>query len=237
MAAPADDDVFELVVGLVARGEYLDEIPGVAQPATEGGGPFKVLTDGTFARVYSRNSEEFIAAKSAGLIEPLPTPPYPPASPDLLAEAEDVLGRPLPPLLRRLYAEVANGGFGPGYGLLGLGDGHGMAPDGTAMERYLRYQDWEDSHLQSLFPVCDWGCAISSFVDCSDPATTMWGLDPNPVDDVADALFRQEMGFTEWLWLWVEGRLYQPWVVEDPETGEWRCSTNGETAAVLSGDW
>jgi len=36
-----------------------------------------------------------------------------PASLEQVEEAELKIGYPLPPLLRRLYLEVANGGFGP----------------------------------------------------------------------------------------------------------------------------
>ena len=45
------------------------------------------------------------------------------AAPDeaRLAEAERRIGRPLPPELRQLYA-IGDGGFGPGGGLLGLGE-------------------------------------------------------------------------------------------------------------------
>jgi hypothetical protein len=48
--------------------------------------------------------------------EPLPAPADEPA----LARAEAELGVALPPVLRRVYAEVADGGFGPGDGLLSL---------------------------------------------------------------------------------------------------------------------
>jgi hypothetical protein len=44
---------------------------------------------------------------------------YPPATEEQLQATEDILGFSLPGTLRRLYAEVANGGFGPGYGILG----------------------------------------------------------------------------------------------------------------------
>jgi hypothetical protein len=40
----------------------------------------------------------------------------PPASPRELAQSEERIGFNLPPLLRSLYSEIANGGFGPGYG-------------------------------------------------------------------------------------------------------------------------
>lgn len=237
MASRDEDEVFDAIDDLMARGEYLDEIPGVPQPSTDGGGGFKVLPDGTHSRLYARGSDEYLDAKAAGLIRPLPTQPYPPAGPELVDEADQALGCPLPPLLRRLYLEVANGGFGPGYGILGLRGGHGMAPEGTAIERYRLFREWEPAPPPSLFPICDWGCAISTFVDCSDQGTVMWGLDPNPVDDMADALFRQEMGLVDWLQLWIEGCLYQPWALQDPDTGEWRGATNDETARALFDGW
>ena len=46
----------------------------------------------------------------------LPTP----ADPATLARAEAALGSPLPEDMRRLYSEVADGGFGPGGGLLSI---------------------------------------------------------------------------------------------------------------------
>ena len=38
----------------------------------------------------------------------------------VIAGVEESLGFRLQPLLRRVYGEIANGGFGPGYGILGL---------------------------------------------------------------------------------------------------------------------
>lgn len=210
---------------------------GFRSPSTEGGGGFKVLAGGMYSRLYTRGSDEYLEAKAAGLIQPLPTPPNPPAGPELVDEAEQAVGWPLPPLLRRLYLEVANGGFGPGYGILGLRGGHGLAPEGTAIERYRLFREWEAAPRPSLFPICDWGCAISTFVDCSDQGAVMWGLDPNPVGDISDALFRQEIGLVESLQLWIEGRLYQPWALQDPGTGEWRGATNDETARALFEGW
>src|SRR5216683_6367148 len=46
----------------------------------------------------------------------------PPATGEELAHAEAQLGFELPSFLRRLYLEVGNGSFGPGYGLLPLND-------------------------------------------------------------------------------------------------------------------
>ena len=40
------------------------------------------------------------------------------------AQTERELGFKLPPLLRALYQQLGNGGFGPGYGLVGASGGH-----------------------------------------------------------------------------------------------------------------
>src|SRR5579859_3133146 len=47
------------------------------------------------------------------------------ASEKVLQETEARLGFALPPLLRALYATVANGGFGPGQGIFGTLEGFG----------------------------------------------------------------------------------------------------------------
>jgi hypothetical protein len=83
-------------------------------------------------------------------------------------------------LLRRLYLEVGNGGFGPGYGLLKLSYDNEF----TGLSMYRRAREnasakWSSFPL-SLLPVCTWGCGIYSFIDCSSPEGPMWGWDPNP---------------------------------------------------------
>lgn len=49
---------------------------------------------------------------------------FPPATEAQLAATERELGYPLPEMLRALYSQVANGGFGPGLGISGTGDGY-----------------------------------------------------------------------------------------------------------------
>ena len=78
--------------------------------------------------------------------------------------------------------------------------------------------------------ICHWGCGITSFVDLRDPAGPMWAMDPNPVsgEELAAALFRQDMTLASWLLRWTESRLHQPWLLQDPNTGEWRGATEAD---------
>ncbi|MEV6055180.1 SMI1/KNR4 family protein [Streptomyces sp. NPDC052107] len=98
----------------------------------------------------------------------------PPATPQALAEAEAAIGFPLPSLLPRLYSEVANGGFGPGEGILGV---RGGCPQGNFYDIAELYQDGPDptGEIPAGFVLLyDWGCTIWSIADLRDPAAPMW---------------------------------------------------------------
>lgn len=49
---------------------------------------------------------------------------FPPATEEQLSRTEEVMGFSHPPLLRALYLQVANGGFGPGTGIIGAFGGY-----------------------------------------------------------------------------------------------------------------
>jgi hypothetical protein len=219
-----EEDVFKAVLDAVTRGEYLDEIPGVPGTALSGGGHFRTSKSGLQQRIYTRGSPEHLAARAAGLVERLPA--LRPTSPASVAEAEAAVGHALPSLLRRLYLEVGNGGFGPGYGVLGVAGGH---RDGHANTAVSLREQW-DTLPPALLPICEWGCAIYSFIDLSSPDGQMWAWDPNPVpaDQLQKALFRQELIFSDWLGRWTEGQLFQPTAVQDSTTGDWRGATDDE---------
>jgi hypothetical protein len=61
----------------------------------------------------------------------------PPVSTDQLGRVEGLLGFELPPLLRSLYLQVGNGGFGPGYGLFDLPLGEPGCADLVGMYWYV----------------------------------------------------------------------------------------------------
>ena len=58
----------------------------------------------------------------ADMSTPADAPLAPPATEAALEDVQSQLGVPLPDLLRRVYLEVADGGVGPGSGLLSAGE-------------------------------------------------------------------------------------------------------------------
>jgi len=77
-----------------------------------------------------------------------------------LEALEKELGFKFPEILKRVYTEIGNGGFGPGYGLYSL-------EESVEIYKHLMSKpecEWE----KGTFPLCTWGCNIDSFVDCID---------------------------------------------------------------------
>jgi hypothetical protein len=128
------------------------------------------------------------------------------------ASDEARLGFALPPLLKRIYQEIGNGGFGPGYGLIGLSGGVPDYDGSTAPALYELFRSSSTDEPgwnwpQGLLPICDWGCAIRSCVDCTEPDFKMRIFDPNvhDGDDWADSLFEESPSFDTWIAEWASG--------------------------------
>jgi hypothetical protein len=107
-------------------------------------------------------------------------PVQPSVSPEGVAAVEAQLGFRLPGLLRRLYTEVGNGGFGPGFGLIplsaaSLGD---RPPPEAEFDLAGDYERLVCRHAggreggwpAGLVPAFYFGCTAFEFVDCRDPA-------------------------------------------------------------------
>jgi hypothetical protein len=224
-------EVVDAVGLLVAAGEYRDELllrPGADAEGTEG---FLRTAKGDQA-IVPRGSPEHERARAAGDFDPLP--PLVPAQPRDVDEAEAELGCRIPEPLRSLYLEVGNGGFGPGSGVLGLRGGHHDDEGATALD--LLADPGLHAAPATLWPLCYWGCAIYSFVDCRSAEATVWGFDPNPEGAIPEALFPQEITLTAWFDCWIGHSLYQPVLVHDPETGRLRAATDAELEASFDDD-
>jgi len=151
------------------------------------------------------------------------------ASADAIARAEARLGKPLPALLRTLYLEVGNGGFGPGFGLLGVAGGF---PDDRGHDALALWEQWTGEpppgHQAWAFPprylpIAHWGCSAYSCVDLDDPAgrvVRFWADRFVPVEEDEDEeiqpttratfaqLFEDEApSLTDWLERWLAGTL------------------------------
>ncbi len=143
-----------------------------------------VVTSHTTVYWYDRNGKQYAINADADL-ESFPLQAdfeYAPATEAELATAEEQLGVPLPPLLRALYGNVANGGFGPGYGLEGVrgyvpttnsqqdwsGQNHRPIDLSIYLKKYgseyfeIPWYVWPDKMLT----LCDWRCACYSQMDC-----------------------------------------------------------------------
>jgi hypothetical protein len=151
---------------------------------------------------------------------------YPPATEQQLLAAETALGFSLPPSLRTLYTQVANGGFGPGFGIVGvLGGFASTGLGGTIVDAYhalnveislvdyRQYKQESGKHLifelpltdwdSSLLPLCDWGCLNTSFMDIRTDQV----LRGAPISRTTYVLRLQASSLQEWLELWLRDAL------------------------------
>lgn len=147
----------------------------------------------------------------------LNTSPHPilkPSNPVCVAADERQLGFALPPLMKHIYSEIANGGFGPGYGLIGLTNGVPDWAGMTALDVYEDFRSADNDYLKwpfGLLPICHWGCAIISCVDCADQNFRMRMFNPNVAhkgsdeDDWSDCFFEESPSFQEWITAWASG--------------------------------
>ena len=128
------------------------------------------------------------------------------------AEAsERELGFAIPELLKLVYGRVGNGGFGPGYGLMGLRTGATDDQGHDAVDAYRIYAssdpdepswEWRDQ----LLPICHWGCAIYSCIDCKTQGSPIVIFDPNMHDESWSQCFiPTERNLESWLDAWAVG--------------------------------
>lgn len=153
----------------------------------------------------------------------------PPASADAIRESEHAFGFALPAALRQVYGLVANGGFGPGYGLLGLVGGATDEFGDTAVSRYVADRGSPDLIWpEGLVTLCSWGDEIASCVEARSEAGPVSVFDPGALAygaemEVLDAracLFFHRPSVAEWLLAWARGAdLWRTEMFPDPDSG------------------
>lgn len=148
---------------------------------------------------------------------------FSPASDAELVATEEKLGFALPPLLRTLYAKLANGGFGPQGGIRGALYGYAeLYPEfnGTIVGLYpgrspfngessfielqtlehgalVPYEQWPRGLLQ----ICDMGCCTEI---CVGPDSHVYQVASSKREDCYLFMYTQ-WTLEEWLWCWVKG--------------------------------
>ncbi len=139
----------------------------------------------------------------ASMMTPAETPRADPATPESLALAEERLGFGLPPALRQLHGVLADGGFGPGSGIL---------PIKGVVDRYLavqgeapRNQTWPDR----LLPLVD-DNPVLECLDASRAAGAVISWDPEDLwERVSDTTWQRSFSqaapsLEAWLSGWLD---------------------------------
>jgi TPR repeat protein len=158
---------------------------------------------------------------------------FPPMTPAQVEKCEKELGFMLPPLLKRVYTEVANGGIGPGEQLLGLCGGKasegrlGDEEDVDALSAYQKFMSidlvWEDfdhedadvkwEWPQGVMPLCDWDECDLTVIDCNEKQSMMLQVNFEDQINYLQAYKQRTEGvfdfpgvpLEEWLKSWLDG--------------------------------
>jgi hypothetical protein len=124
------------------------------------------------------------------------------------------MGFTLCPLLKRIYTEVANGGFGPGSGIIGVADGYTDDWGYNLEDLYVYFTvglhyDTSWRWPPGLLPFCHWGYTTYSCVDCSQPRFPVLIIDPDykeQGDDMEEMFIEHKDSITDWFNDWLEGK-------------------------------
>ena len=139
----------------------------------------------------------------------LAQPPRPLDNPNLLVELERELGFALPDLLKALYLQVGDGGFGPGYGLFGAYTGHYLSDEPFTLAQLYqnalqarRLNGSACGWRAGMLPICEWGCDFRDCIDCSD---SNYGVFLSEFDERLVAFHSQHVSFRDWIEAWADG--------------------------------
>ncbi len=160
---------------------------------------------------------------------------FPPATEKQLRDTERALGFPLPPMLRALYAHVANGGFGPAYGITGAIEGYYLGDDGHYQtlgmdippetftgplleEEPINLAEYERQHGDPLsidlppntwpdhfLQICYVGCGIDIYLDGVSGRVYRVESGYEEAEGLTLFLLRLDNSFEYWLESWLRG--------------------------------
>jgi hypothetical protein len=148
------------------------------------------------------------------------------ATAEQIAQTEHVLGCRLPRVLTAVYLQVANGGFGPGYGLDTVESlakvTRGSWRLGARAAHYLeahphRYLECDEGP-EGLVRLCDWGCGLGSVLDLASGRVygrgsgtrSDWNGVPPDASEFVLCMDFQATSVEDWFERWLRGEVHQP---------------------------
>ncbi|MFE6499104.1 hypothetical protein [Kitasatospora sp. NPDC057738] len=146
-------------------------------------------------------------AEARGLPLPAPT--------KAADEFEALTGFPMAPLLRRIYCEVADGGFGPYGGVVSLTESKRRFSHEGSLARVYRKWATEPGFPPGVVPLVTLGGVIWWCLDLSTPEGAMWGMDENACDHHYAS--PQDVTLAEWLTDWLLGNDTFPTIPPVPD--------------------
>jgi hypothetical protein len=116
------------------------------------------------------------------------------------------------PQQRRVYTEVANGGFGPeDCGLASVSDGY-RTPDGWPWPSCteVRQKDQSAGVPSSWHQLTPGGCSMYWYTSLTEPGNPVLlydadGWEPGDGQSPADGIRHTTASLRQWLWTWAEG--------------------------------
>ncbi|WP_185932458.1 SMI1/KNR4 family protein [Streptomyces sp. WAC 01325] len=131
-----------------------------------------------------------------------------PVSAEDVTAFERVVGHPMPELLKRIYLEVANGGFGP-WEVVSVTETDDWFSDCSDIAMAYREFAAPDGALPSgIVPLMDRGCAMWTLIDFRTADGQMWDWDPN-LCCVRHAPAPIGHSLAQWLTDWLHGQAHE----------------------------
>jgi len=126
-------------------------------------------------------------------------PAIPPATALELDKVERLIGYPLPHLLRRMYAEVGDGGFGP--------EARGFASIGGGSLERDRREHLAAGTPAAWLPLAACGCSLYWFTSLTEPGNPVLFYDYEKWDRTEGRPPEEHVrhvvpSLREWLWIW-----------------------------------
>lgn len=202
---------------------WLVERYGPDRPAQLAARAVSQAADGTDLELPSRSLE--VAAYFADAPR---GPLFAPATASDVEKAERRLGRPLPELLRRVYTEVGDGGFGPDAGIASLRRNNrapGHTQDWPCAVRERTGRAWDREPPRSWLFLTDCGCTVEAHLSliAIDSPVLVYDADwwkPEQGQGPHDAV-HYAMPLRRWLSIWANGGdVWQHLVTDTPHVAD-----------------